>query len=207
MSKPSAHSVTAATGPSANLPTAQTPVLTPERRETFLENLATNGNVRLAARAASVSAQTVYRARQSDEDFAREWTKALIAARTHVEAVLADRAMNGVEEVVIAHGEEVARRTRYDGRLLLALLGRLDRLAADEEARTAAEEADANLAVEARMAAMAAARPCDALTPQDYADPHDVEVLQLLAFEGGMPEWWTVTCNEDLPEWVIAGFA
>jgi hypothetical protein len=43
--------------------------------------------------------------------------------------VLADRALNGVQEVVYYHGEEVATRTRYDSRLLLAHLARLDRIA------------------------------------------------------------------------------
>ena len=47
-------------------------------------------------------------------------------ARDHAEQVLADRALNGVEEKVFYHGEEVATRTRYDSRLLLAHLARLD---------------------------------------------------------------------------------
>lgn len=42
--------------------------------------------------------------------------------------MLADRALNGVKENVFYHLEEVARRRRYDSRLLLAHLARLDRL-------------------------------------------------------------------------------
>jgi len=45
--------------------------------------------------------------------------------------VLADRALNGTQEVVFYHGEEVATRTRFDSRLLLAHLGRLDALGQD----------------------------------------------------------------------------
>ncbi|MGB7372129.1 MAG: hypothetical protein WA907_12885, partial [Erythrobacter sp.] len=62
------------------------------------------------------------------EGFALAWDAALLAARAHAEATLADRAIKGVEEAVYYHGEEVARRTRYSDRLLLAHLARLDRL-------------------------------------------------------------------------------
>lgn len=103
-------------------------VLTPSRQADFLQSLQLFGNVRLACRSASVSAQTAYRARRSSPGFARAWDAALLAARAHAEATLADRALNGVEEAVYYHGEEVARRKRFDSRLLLAHLARLDRL-------------------------------------------------------------------------------
>ncbi|QPC97764.1 hypothetical protein [Qipengyuania soli] len=51
--------------------------------------------------------------------------------------MLADRALNGVEEAVFYHGEEVARRRRYDSRLLLAHLARLDRMAERPEVQAA----------------------------------------------------------------------
>ena len=54
-----------------------------------------------------------------------------MSSRAHAEEVLADRALNGVEETVFYHGEEVATRTRYDARLLLAHLARLDAKAED----------------------------------------------------------------------------
>ncbi|GAA4040453.1 hypothetical protein [Parerythrobacter jejuensis] len=104
-------------------------ILTPNRKAVFLESLAQFGNVRVACRAATISAQTAYRARRRSAAFAQMWDAALLAARVHVEGVLGDRAVNGVEEAVYYHGEEVARRRRYDTRLLLAHLGRLDRLA------------------------------------------------------------------------------
>ena len=44
----------------------------------------------------------------------------------------------GVVEQVFYHGEEVATRVRYDSRLLLAHLGRLDRLCQDKRIREAA---------------------------------------------------------------------
>lgn len=95
----------------------------------FCEHLARHGNVRLACRAARVSAQTAYRMRRASATFRALWDAALVIARDQVEDVLADRAVHGWEEAVFYHGEEVARRRRYDSRLLLAHLARLDRLA------------------------------------------------------------------------------
>lgn len=95
-------------------------VFSPRRQGEFLHNLQLFGNVRLACRAARVSAQTAYRQRRASPALAQAWDAALLAARAHAEATLADRALNGVEEAVFYHGEEVARRRRYDSRLLLA---------------------------------------------------------------------------------------
>ena len=103
------------------------------RQADFLAHLATFGNVRLACRAARVSAQTAYRARRGSPAFRQAWDAACLAARDHAEQVLADRAVNGWEEAVFYHGEEVARRRRYSDRLLLAHLARLDRLGTRED--------------------------------------------------------------------------
>ncbi|MES2700867.1 MAG: hypothetical protein V4647_14750 [Pseudomonadota bacterium] len=100
----------------------------------FCEHLARHGNVRLACRAARVSPQTAYRMRRASATFRRLWNAALVVARDQVEDVLADRAINGWDEAVFYHGEEVATRRRYDSRLLLAHLGRLDKLAEREGA-------------------------------------------------------------------------
>lgn len=108
-------------------------VLTPNRQASFLENLAQFGNVRLACRAATISPQTAYRARRASPGFARAWDACLVNARTRAEEVLADRALNGIEEQVFYHGEEVATRRRYSDRLLLAHLARLDRLETRED--------------------------------------------------------------------------
>lgn len=116
-----------------------------EKQVRFLEALALWGSVRAACRAVPVAPQTVYRARRSDADFALAWDAAVLAARPHVEDVLADRALNGVEEPVFYHGEEVARRRRYDGRLLLAHLARLDRAEDCGEVRAVAGDFDAAL--------------------------------------------------------------
>ncbi len=106
----------------------------------FLDSLAQCGNVLASARATGISRSTAYRMRRACPRFAALWDGALVLARPQVEAVLADRAMNGVEETIYYHGEAVATRTRYDARLLLAHLGRLDRLTRDYAASDAAAE-------------------------------------------------------------------
>jgi hypothetical protein len=109
--------------------TAEWTVLTPQRLAAFLAQLAESGNARLAARAAGVSPQTMYRARRKSAALARAWDAAMLAARPVAEAALADKALNGWEEAVFYRGEEIARRPRFDSRLLLAHLARLDKLA------------------------------------------------------------------------------
>ena len=118
-------------------------VFSPARQAEFLGSLQLFGNVRLACRAARVSAQTAYRQRRASAALAQAWDAALLAARSHAEATLADRAVNGWEEAVYYHGEEVARRRRYSDRLLLAHLARLDRLEAREEVVAALGALDA----------------------------------------------------------------
>ncbi|MXP27387.1 hypothetical protein GRI58_00950 [Porphyrobacter algicida] len=120
-------------------------IFAPRRQADFLASLALNGNVRLACCAASVSAQTAYRARRASPAFARAWDAALLSTRDHAEQVLADRAINGVEEEVFYHGEEVARRRRNSDRLLLAHLARPDRMAERPELGQALPQLDAQI--------------------------------------------------------------
>jgi hypothetical protein len=73
-----------------------------------------------------MSRTSAYLLRRRDAVFADAWTAALVLARRHVEEVLATRALDGVEEAVWFRGELVGVRRRYDSRLLLAHLARLD---------------------------------------------------------------------------------
>ena len=111
----------------------------------FLEALATFGSVRSASRKAGHSHQSAYRMRRSSRPFRRAWDAAMLVAREGAAGELAERALNGVEEPVFYHGEEVGKRRRYSDRLLLAHLGRLDKLAASEDAAALAEDFDAML--------------------------------------------------------------
>ena len=129
------------------------------RQVRFLENLSLNGSVRSAAAAGGVSHQTAYRARRATREFRLAWDAALLAARAHAEQVLAARAIDGVEEKVFYHGEQVDTRIRYSDRLLLAHLGRLDRLVGDARTHAVAEDFDAALARFAAGEAMLADEP------------------------------------------------
>ena len=144
---------TTAAAPAAR--TAQTSVvdpahisadLAPATQVAFVQTLAQWGNVRAAAQQVGVSRQHLYRMRRASAQFRELWDAALVIARPQVEEVLADRALNGVTESVFYHGEEVATRTRYDSRLLLAHLGRLDRLGATHAVHIVARDFDERLA-------------------------------------------------------------
>lgn len=82
--------------------------------------------MRAACAFVGMSRTSAYLLRRRDAVFADAWTAALVLARRHVEEVLATRALDGVEEAVWFRGELVGVRRRYDSRLLLAHLARLD---------------------------------------------------------------------------------
>jgi hypothetical protein len=109
---------------------------TAELKARFLDHLAGKGNVRAACARVGLSAEAAYRLRRRDALFGRAWAAALVLARESSVQVLAERAVDGIEETVWHRGEAVGTRRRYDTRLLLAHIGRLDRLV-DEEAASA----------------------------------------------------------------------
>ncbi len=96
----------------------------------------------MAAGAVGLAHQTAYRLRRRDPTFACAWDAALVLARDCAEQVLAERAIDGVEEIVFYRGEEIGRRRRFDARLLLAHLARLDARADDPAAARHAERFD-----------------------------------------------------------------
>jgi hypothetical protein len=103
---------------------------TPTRIALFLEHLSRHGQVRAAAQVAGVSQQTAYVRRRRDPAFAAAWDAALLHAREAAEQVLAERALHGTTETIWFRGEAVGERRRFDARLLLAHLARLDARAA-----------------------------------------------------------------------------
>ena len=117
--------------------TDQTPIVaairhdgwTPARRTQFLDHLAHDGSVRAACARVGMSREAAYRLRRRDALFARGWDTALVLARAASAEVLASRALDGVEEDIWYRGELVGTRRKYDSRLLLAHMARLDRIA------------------------------------------------------------------------------
>src|SRR6478735_580550 len=111
----------------------------PERKLRFLDRLAQCGNVRAACGAVGMTREAAYLLRRRDALFARGWSAALVLARECSAEALGDRALDGDEEAVWYRGEQVGTRRRYDTRLLLAHLARLDRMV--EKAPDAAKDA------------------------------------------------------------------
>ena len=108
----------------------------PERKLRFLDRLAGCGNVRAASAAVGMSRESAYTLRRRDALFARGWAAALLLARDSRVDVLADKATEGIEEEVWYRGELRGTRRRFDARLLLAHIARLDKMV--EEAGEAA---------------------------------------------------------------------
>lgn len=119
---------------------------TPARKAAFLHHLAETGNVRASAKRVGLTHQSAYLAKRRDGTFKAAWLAALVLAREEAEQVLATRAIDGVEEAVWFRGERVGVKKRYDSRLLLAHLGRLDVAAQDEDAERHAARFDELLA-------------------------------------------------------------
>jgi hypothetical protein len=119
---------------------------TRERKMQFLDHLAGNGNVRAACRRVGLSREAAYRLRRRDPLFARGWAAALVKAHDASIEVLADRAIEGIEVPVYYRGELVGTHRKYDTRLLLAHIARLDKLAEDKAAQADAGRFDELLA-------------------------------------------------------------
>jgi hypothetical protein len=105
---------------------------TPERQVAFLEALAACGVVMDACKQVGLSAQSAYafRNRRSGRAFGTAWDAVLVhRARGRLSDELLSRAMNGCIEAVHQNGAITGERHRFDNRLSMAVLTRLDRLA------------------------------------------------------------------------------
>lgn len=170
----------------------------PWKKAQFLLVLAAGGIVADACGAVGMSVASAYalKNRRSGQAFARMWDAILIhRARGRLADSNLERAMNGCVDQVLKDGVVVAERRRFDNRLSMAMLTRLDRLAESrdgEEAellRTLSEDFDDYLEIlgsggdeqaflEARRPPEAEARPRDwsrvdaAEIPVDGLDPN-----------------------------------
>lgn len=113
---------------------------TPERIAIFLNRLAEWGIVCDAAEAAGVTRQAAYALRNSAKGraFQLAWRAALLLARRRLADDLMSRAVNGQVDQLWRDGQPWRERRRHDNRLGLALLTRLDRIAAEADLDPAA---------------------------------------------------------------------
>ncbi|MCW3837342.1 hypothetical protein ACFQ1E_15785 [Sphingomonas canadensis] len=95
-----------------------------QRRRAFLKTVAECGSVSEACRRTGISTTAAYRYRNQHARFAAEWDDALMQAATSIEHEAWRRAVEGVEEPVVAGGQIVGTRRRYSDTLLRALMAR-----------------------------------------------------------------------------------
>lgn len=91
-----------------------------ERR--FLEALAESCNVKLAAKAAGVSYSAVYVRKAKDAAFRSGWDRALATGYAQLELMMLERALHGVEKIVVARDGSQSVMREYSDRVGLALL-------------------------------------------------------------------------------------
>lgn len=136
--------------------TDQTPIVsatvrhdgwTPARQTQFLDHLAHDGSVRAACARVGMSREAAYRLRRREALFARGWDAALVQARAVSAEALASRALDGIEEEIWYRGERVGTRRKYDSRLLLAHMARIDKIAENSDSKEDAGRFDEILAV------------------------------------------------------------
>jgi hypothetical protein len=112
----------------------------PWKKARFLEALAAGAAVADACKAVGMSVASAYalRNRRSGRAFAAMWEAVLVhRARARLVDNNLSRAMDGWVEQIVRDGIVVAERRRFDNRLSMAMLTRLDRLAEGREGEEA----------------------------------------------------------------------
>ena len=104
---------------------------TPDRQRAFLDFLADGLTVEAACRGVGLTHQSAYalRKRACGAGFSLGWEAAQIHARARLAAVAYSRALDGYTETTTRPDGSVVARHKFDNRLLMAQLSRLDRLA------------------------------------------------------------------------------
>lgn len=95
---------------------------TPAMADQFIETLAATCNVSLAGKAIGRSMSNVYNRRAKDASFRAQWDQALAIGYSRLEMMLLERALHGVEKVVVAKDGTSSVMTEYPDRVALTLL-------------------------------------------------------------------------------------
>lgn len=122
---------------------------TPQCQRAFLEALAYSGSVMRAAAEVCKSARSAYnlRFRRDGAAFRMGWDAAILVSRYALHDMLMDRAINGQEESSSKQDDGSTLRGRFDNRLGMNLLGRLDRIA-EAQAMNSGRESQIQLIVQ-----------------------------------------------------------
>lgn len=156
-----------AANPTATTPTQRHDGWTPARQQAFLTALADGHTVESACALVGLSPASAYalRRRPAGAAFALAWRAACLLARDALADVLIRRVIDGHTDTYTRANGETITRHRYDHRLAVAMLTRLDRLA------------DAPAAP--RASAAAGQGPC---APGPHASaPHAADAARLVA--------------------------
>jgi hypothetical protein len=125
---------------------------TPQMVEQFIAVLADSCNVTLAAKAIGRSSSNVYRQRERDATFRRQWAQAVAIGYSRLEMMLLERALHGVEKVIMLKDGAQSVMREYDNRTALALLRmHRDSVAASEQPVAEQEYAEARDRIMARI--------------------------------------------------------
>ena len=168
---------------------------TPERQRTFLDAVADGYSAEVACRLAGMSTASAYafRKRAAGQAFALGWRAASLLGRDRIADTMLARAVDGYTEAVTRPNGDVIERHRFDNRLAMSMLARLDRqaeaadagsIAANTAARFVAAEFEVFLDLlgtdnpQAR-AGLFLARRADATAPGDA--PAAAELAPILA--------------------------
>jgi hypothetical protein len=114
---------------------------TPFARKLFLQVLAETARVGFALLHVGLSRQSANALRHRDPLFAAGWDAAMFMARNVIADEYAEKGLDGIVETVTRNGEVIERR-RFDTRLSIAVLNRLDK-----RCDRAEEKGSAHLAV------------------------------------------------------------
>ncbi len=108
---------------------------TPDRQRAFLVAIAEGQTVEAACRHVGVAPSSAYALRQraAGASFALGWRAASLHARERLASAMWSRALEGVTETTTRPDGSVIVRHRYDNRLAMAMLTRLDKLAAEPD--------------------------------------------------------------------------
>lgn len=103
---------------------------TPACQRAFLEVLACTGSVTRATREVEKSPRSAYmlRFRREGTAFRLGWDAAILVAKATLHDMLMDRAVSAYEEVTVKREEGTTLRGKFDNKLGMGLLNRLDKI-------------------------------------------------------------------------------
>ncbi len=170
---------------------------TPERQRAFIGALADTGEVIAAAQSVGMSDSSAYTLRRAPgaEGFAAAWEAALGNSSGRLVDIAFDRAINGVDDVVLdKEGNHIYTKRKYNDRLLMFLIRAHGPARYCNAHRQGSADGEAQLTVPAQMPVAEAlkllgpeppAEPEKLLSPEELDDA--IEIADIM--DGKLPHW------------------